>query len=100
MDAETSSGVVRESKGCISTSTNLAYDQVEGVKAAEYEMCAEYDICRAPAGALQISATVGVRCVMNENADIESCCVSIVMVLNKVLQEQLDTVSLLSVQVV
>ena len=37
MDAfETSSGVGR--KG-ISTSTNVAYGQVEGVKAAEYEMC-------------------------------------------------------------
>ena len=38
-DAETSSGVTRTSKGCIATSTNLAYGQVEGVKAAEYEMC-------------------------------------------------------------
>ena len=39
MDAEIPHGVARESKGCISTSTNLAYGQVEGVKAAEYEMC-------------------------------------------------------------
>ena len=41
MDAsEMSSGVAREKdRGCISTSTNLAYGQVEGVKAAEYEMC-------------------------------------------------------------
>ena len=41
MDAsETPSGVAREkNKGCISTSTNLAYGQVEGVKAVEYEMC-------------------------------------------------------------
>ena len=38
--SETSSGVAREkNKGCISTSTNLAYGQVEGVKGAEYEMC-------------------------------------------------------------
>jgi len=38
MDAP--SGVAREkNKGCISTSTNLASGQVEGMKAAEYEMC-------------------------------------------------------------
>ena len=38
--SETSSQVAREkNKGCISTSTNLAYGQVEGVKAAEYELC-------------------------------------------------------------
>ena len=41
MDAsETPSGVARDKdRGCISTSTNLAYGQVEGVKAVEYEMC-------------------------------------------------------------
>ena len=40
MDAsETSSGSGRKRKGCISTSTNLAYGQVEGIKAAEYEIC-------------------------------------------------------------
>ena len=38
--SKTSSGVAREkNKGCISTSTNLASGQVEGVKAVEYEMC-------------------------------------------------------------
>ena len=38
--SETSSGVARENnKGCISTSTNLAYGQVEGMKAVEYEIC-------------------------------------------------------------
>ena len=36
MDAKTSSGVALKNKG---SSTNLAYGQVEGVKAAEYEMC-------------------------------------------------------------
>ena len=46
MDASnTSCEVASEDKGCISTSTNLAYGHVEGVKATEYEMC---DI---PAGA-------------------------------------------------
>ena len=37
--SKTSSGVTSEDKGCVSTSTNLAYGQVEGVKATEYEMC-------------------------------------------------------------
>ena len=38
--SETPSGVAREkNKGCISTSTNLAYGQVEGMKAVEYEIC-------------------------------------------------------------
>ena len=38
--SEMSSGVAREKdRGSISTSTNLAYGQVEGMKAAEYEMC-------------------------------------------------------------
>ena len=36
MDASGSGG---KRKGCISTSTNLAYGQVEGIKAAEYEIC-------------------------------------------------------------
>ena len=32
-------GVASEDKACISTSTNLSYGQVEGVKAEEYEIC-------------------------------------------------------------
>ena len=40
MDAsKTSPGFASENKGCNSTSTNLSYGHVEGVKAAEYEMC-------------------------------------------------------------
>ena len=40
MDAsKTSPGFASENKGCNSTSTNLSYGQVEGGKAAEYEMC-------------------------------------------------------------
>jgi len=37
--SETSSGCEGKRKGSISTSTNLAYGQVEGIKAAEYEIC-------------------------------------------------------------